>query len=128
MTDTSAASERAKSPDAIEHDVDVERSQVARTIDALQGKMTVGAIADEIVGSGYGRRFSQRLGRSISENPLPIVLTCIGLAWLLMSSGAIRRADGKNDRGDENRPVPDDAHAARRPSLPMTSPAAARRG
>ena len=94
MTDTSyprteTAYHRPDSPEALEQEVNAERHRVAETLDALQEKMSVGSIVDEVVRSfsRYGGDFAGNLGRQVRQNPLPLILTGVGLAWLITSSG-----------------------------------------
>ncbi len=71
--------------------MNAERAYVAETLDALQDKMSVGNIVDDAVRSfsRYGGDVAGNLGRQVRQNPLPLILTGIGLAWL-MSSGRPR--------------------------------------
>ena len=92
----------------IEKEVDRERGQVADTIDALQSKISVNGLVDEVlkVVSANGREVSRALGRSVRENPLPLILTGVGLAWLMASSsgsGAQSRARGDADSDEWER-------------------------
>jgi hypothetical protein len=106
MTDTSysrteTAHHHPESPEAIEHEVNVERARVAETLDALQDKMSVGNIVDDVVRSfsRYGGDMAGNLGRQVRNNPLPLLLTGIGLVWLISSSGRSRsrRYDYEDD-------------------------------
>jgi hypothetical protein len=88
------------SPEALEHEIDEERRSVSQTLEALQEKMSVGSIVDEAWRNygHYGSDIGRTLGRTISENPLPLILTGVGLAWLMASSGRrSRRADYDED-------------------------------
>ncbi len=87
------------SPEALENEINAERGRVADTLDALQERMTVGGIADEMYRNfgHYGADIGRNLGRTVANNPLPLILTGVGLAWLIFSSG--------RDRG---RPYDDD--------------------
>ena len=97
MTDSSyprteTAHHRPESPEALEREVNAERGRVAETLDALQEKMSVGNIVDDVVRSfsRYGGDMAGNLGRQVRSNPLPLILTGIGLAWLMTSSGRDR--------------------------------------
>jgi hypothetical protein len=97
MTDTShsrtgTAHHQPDSPEALEQEVNAERSRVAETLDALQDKMSVGNVVDEAVRSfsRYGGDMAGNFGRQVRNNPLPLLLTGIGLAWLMTSSGSSR--------------------------------------
>ena len=92
MTDTSYSAYGSDLPEAIEREVDAERSRVAETLDALQDKMSVGSIVDDVVRSfsRYGGDMAGNLGRQVRQNPLPLLLTGVGLVWLMTSSGRDR--------------------------------------
>ena len=73
----------------IERDVDAERLRVSETIDALQQKVSVGSLVDQIVKSvgEHGGEASHNLALSLRQNPLAVILTGVGLAWLMAGSG-----------------------------------------
>lgn len=102
MTDTShrpGTAHRAESPEELEQEVNAERHRVAQTLDALQDKMSVGSIVDDVVRSfsRYGGDMAGNLGRQVRQNPLPLILTGVGLAWLMTSSGRPRRRHDDQD-------------------------------
>jgi hypothetical protein len=97
MTDSSysrteTAYHRPDSPEALEQEVNAERHRVAETLDALQDKMQVGNLVDDVVRSfsRYGGDMAGNLGRQVRQNPLPLLLTGVGLVWLISSSGRSR--------------------------------------
>jgi uncharacterized protein YjbJ (UPF0337 family) len=73
----------------IEAEVDHERERVADTIGALQSKLSAKSLVDEVTHALYehGGEISRTLGRQVRDNPLPAILTGIGLAWLMTGSG-----------------------------------------
>src|SRR5690606_29375741 len=75
--------------------IDEERRSVSQTIEALQEKMSVGSMVDEAWRryGHYGNDIGRNLGRTVSENPMPLILTGVGLAWLMFSSGRSRQDD-----------------------------------
>jgi gas vesicle protein len=86
----------------LEREVDQERARLSQTIDALQSKVSVGNIADEVfkVMRDNGGDLSRNLGRTVRDNPLPALLAGVGLVWLMAGSGpASRRWD--DDRYDD---------------------------
>ncbi len=90
MTETTYSAD--DSPEALEREVDAERTRVAETLDALQDKMSVGNIVDDVVRSfsRYGGDMASNLGRQVRQNPLPLLITGVGLVWLMSSSGRDR--------------------------------------
>jgi hypothetical protein len=79
------------SPDTnhIERDLEHTRARLDRTIDALQHKLSPGQIVDEGLSwfrEGSGADFGRNLGRHVRDNPMPVALIGVGLAWLMVSS------------------------------------------
>ncbi len=75
-------------PEAREREADLARAQVHSTIDAIANKLTPGQLMDQSL--GYLRRslpaeFTSQLGRTVRDNPLPVALVGIGLAWLMLN-------------------------------------------
>ena len=87
-------------PRAIEQEVDRERARVADTIDALQSTLSTKGNVDEVAKalSAHGGAITDGLGRAVRDNPLPLILTGIGLTWLMASSGE-RRASPPEFQG-----------------------------
>lgn len=82
-------------PEEIESDIERTRAEVSSTIDAIQSKLTPGQLMDQAV--AYARTslpadFGSNLSNAVRDNPIPVALVGIGLAWL-MASG--RNADGQ---------------------------------
>ncbi|WMS42068.1 DUF3618 domain-containing protein [Acuticoccus sp. MNP-M23] len=78
-----------RSTTQIEREVEAQRYEVEETLDALRNKLSAGQMLDTLSRSfttagGQGGEFFNNLGRQVKENPLPIAITGIGLAWLLM--------------------------------------------
>lgn len=82
-------------PEEIASDIERTRAQVGDTIDAIQNKLTPGQMMDQAM--SYARTslpadFGANLGNAVRDNPVPIALVGIGLAWLAMAG---RGADGR---------------------------------
>lgn len=71
----------------IEREIDQDRTHFAQTLSALEDKFSPGQIVDQAL--GYARKnggdFSNNLVKTISSNPIPTILTGIGLAWMAVS-------------------------------------------
>ncbi len=82
----SEAERNHRSPDEIERDLEQSRLEISRTIDAIQRKITPGQLASDAYGyvRGNGTEFAKNLGTAAKNNPVPIALMSIGLAWLMM--------------------------------------------
>ena len=80
-------SESGKSPEAIEREIDAQRASIGNIVDALESKFTPGQMFDQALGlmQSNGTTFLSNLGTSVRNNPVPAVLTSVGLLWLMMS-------------------------------------------
>lgn len=80
--------EDQRAPEEIAHDIERTRAEMSSTIDAIQSKMTPGQLMDQAF--AYARDslpadFGANLGNAVRQNPVPVALVGIGLAWLMMS-------------------------------------------
>ncbi len=91
-----------RSAASLEREVDAERTKVSQTIDALQSKMSIGNVVDQVTEAvgAHGGDVARNLGRQMRDNPLPLLLTGVGLAWLMAGSGQ-RGADRDYDYDDD---------------------------
>ncbi|MBK5301341.1 MULTISPECIES: DUF3618 domain-containing protein [Gammaproteobacteria] len=79
--------EAAKSPETIEREIDAQRENIGHIVDALESKFTPGQMFDQalLLMKSNGSTFLTNLGTSVRNNPVPAVLTSVGLMWLMMS-------------------------------------------
>jgi Protein of unknown function (DUF3618) len=86
-----------ESPEEIERDIEQTRAHVSRTLNDLQQRLSPSSLIGETLSSatvGSALRsarsgtadFATSLGRAMSHHPLPVLLTGIGIAWLVFSS------------------------------------------
>ncbi len=79
--------EDTRRPEQIEDHIARTRADVSSTIDAIQEKLTPGQMMDQAIrylrSSGAGD-FGTNLGRQVRDNPLPVALIGLGVAWLAM--------------------------------------------
>lgn len=75
-----------KSPETLEREIDAQRSSIGNIVDALEGKFSPGQLLDQALsyGKGTGGEFFSNLGNTVKSNPMPTVLTSVGLLWLMM--------------------------------------------
>jgi hypothetical protein len=76
-------------PHEIEGDIARTRADVSNTIDAIQSKLSPGELMNEalqLARQSGAREFTQNFGRSMRDNPIPVALVGIGLAWLMTTS------------------------------------------
>lgn len=101
-------------PEEILAEIDHTRDEMDRTLSAIEHRLTPGQLVDQ--GLDYLRHsganeFVQNLGGTAKQNPLPVALVSIGLAWLMalgrqpaqhpssMSTSGMRR--GMHDMRDK---------------------------
>ncbi|HET6726339.1 MAG TPA: DUF3618 domain-containing protein [Gammaproteobacteria bacterium] len=96
-----------ENPDALESEVEATRSRMNETIDAIERKLTPGEMMNESLDyfrhSGSGE-FLTNLRESAKNNPMPAVLTGIGIGWLMLanrSSGTGRATARAGELKDE---------------------------
>ena len=86
--------DQTRSPEEIEREIETERSDLQRTIDDLQERLSFDGIMRSVTDSVTDN--ASDIGRTISttvqRNPVPIALVGAGLAWL-----AVSNARGDND-------------------------------
>jgi hypothetical protein len=78
-----------KSAADVEREVETSRSNLDSTLEALKDKMTPGQLFDEAsraLGSTGQQVFSKFMEQA-KENPMPLAVMGLGLAWLMTSSG-----------------------------------------
>jgi hypothetical protein len=105
-----------KTPEEIQRDISSIRAQVSSTIDAIQSKLTPGQMMDQALdffrsgkgGGGTGdtmgavgqgaNEFAGNLSRAMRDNPLPVAVIGLGLAWLMVAdrSGRSPRQAGSS--------------------------------
>ena len=74
----------------IEREVEASRANLEETVEALKGKMSLGQMVDEAAGyfkDSGGGEIVANLGRQMRDNPLPLALVGLGLAWLMSGRG-----------------------------------------
>ena len=79
--------ESEKSPEQIEREIDAQRASIGNIVDRLESRFTPGQMIDQAWGmmQSNGTTFISNLGTSVRNNPVPAVLTSVGLLWLMMS-------------------------------------------
>jgi MoxR-like ATPase len=78
-----------------EREAEETRWQLAGTLEELRDRMTPGRVVDQVVGytrDGPAAEFLRNLGREVRENPMPLVLIGIGIAWLMLATSRTSRA------------------------------------
>src|SRR5690606_287284 len=81
---------------------DETRAEVQATLYALERKLSPEQLLDRTLGRvrSDGGEFVHNLSESVKNNPMPLLLTSIGLAWMMMSNG--RRGNGGVGRAERS--------------------------
>lgn len=78
-----------KSPSEIEREIEVERAQLASSLDALSDRFSVDnmvrTVSDQV--SEHGGEVATNFLRTVKANPAAAVLAGVGIAWLMASQG-----------------------------------------
>jgi hypothetical protein len=97
----------SRSPEELQADIERHRDNIDHTLLALESKLSPGELLDEglhYLKSGPGELLAN-LGRTAKDNPVPVALTGIGLAWLMLSqnhsAGSTGRATEPQERASE---------------------------
>jgi ElaB/YqjD/DUF883 family membrane-anchored ribosome-binding protein len=88
-------------PQAIERDIDATRADMRATLEALERRFSFDRLVDLTVGRirERGGEFAGNLTDAATRNPMPLVLTSIGLAWMMLASrGGNQSRDGYRSR------------------------------
>ncbi len=101
-------------PEEILAEIDRTRGEMDRTLSAIEHRLTPGQLVDQ--GLDFLRHngaveFVQNLGGSAKQNPMPVALTAIGIAWLM--------ATGRNS-GQQNYSGAQDSGSSRLGSMKDT--------
>lgn len=104
-----------KSAADVEREVETSRSNLDRTMEALKDKMTPGQLFDEAsraLGS-TGQQVFSKFVEQAKENPMPLAVMGLGLAWLMTSSGKKHSYDYSSHEPRSFEPTGYDAESGR---------------
>lgn len=77
--------ESHKDPNTLEREIEQKRTEIDGIVHALENKLSPGQMFDKMLGyaKGNGGELMTKLGDSIKANPLAVLLTSVGIAWLM---------------------------------------------
>ena len=77
--------EAQKDPAELEREIDQKRAEIGDIVHALENKLSPGELIDTALGyvKGGGGEFFSNLSNTVKANPVPTVLTSIGLLWMM---------------------------------------------
>lgn len=87
-----------KDPETLEREIDEVRAEMSRTLEALERKFSPGQWVDYYLDSlrEHSGELAANFGNTVKQNPVPITLTAIGLAWTILASNRAKPAYGEN--------------------------------
>jgi hypothetical protein len=90
----------------IEAEIESERSALSKTLDEIQDRLSFETISNDVIGRirDNSGDLSRALTRSVKENPIPLVLTAIGIGWLIANQrggSSPSRGVDYDDYGDD---------------------------
>src|ERR1700730_4833008 len=95
----------AERSEQLRRETEQTRARVAETLEELRARITPGQVVDQLVdyaGDSGAGEFFRNLGRQAVNNPLPLTLMGVGLAWLMLagkSSGSPMAGRGLASEG-----------------------------
>lgn len=85
------ANHEHRSSDELQREVDLQRDRVESRLDSLQARLSPGQFLDEALRytrEGPGAEYVDNLKRSATQNPIPVALLGLSLAWLMARPAA----------------------------------------
>ena len=82
----------------IEEDLAATRARLGTHLDELTRRLSPGQLLDEglaYLRTGQGAEFARNLGTQVRDNPLPVTIAGVGLAWLAVSSSLPKRSTSR---------------------------------
>ena len=102
-------------PEEILAEIEQTRLEMNSTLTAIEHRLTPGELVDqglEYLRSSGANDFVQNLGGQVKNNPLPVALVGIGMAWLMASSKNPKVSDGTQAVGERMRQARDSLSSA----------------
>jgi hypothetical protein len=94
----------------LEREAEGIRSELAGSLTELRYRLTPGQIVDQLTDyarEGPAADFLHNLVREIRENPMPVLLIVIGIAWLVLATNRQSRMASRFDRNLRTAPRDD---------------------
>ena len=78
--------ESHKNPEELEREIDQKRERIEDLVGALESRLSPGQLFDQALSytKGHSGEFAHNLGTTLKANPVPAVLTSVGLLWLAL--------------------------------------------
>src|SRR5262245_5525373 len=93
-----------REPRIIEREIDATRADMRVTLEALERRFSFDRLVDMTVGRirARGGEFAGNLTEAATQNPMPLLLTSIGLGWMMLASRGGARASGSSYSSSAN--------------------------
>ena len=87
-----------KDPHQLEREIDATRAELAATLEELEHRLAPSDLLGQLWNQvrRRGGEFGGNLGQSMKDNPVPVLLRSIGIAWIMASDGRRRAGNGAN--------------------------------
>jgi Protein of unknown function (DUF3618) len=87
-----------KSPETLEREIDARRASIGSLVDALENKLSPGQLVDQVLSfsKSNGGEFFTNFGNTVKANPVPTLLTSIGVMWLMLGQNRRPPAPGES--------------------------------
>lgn len=94
------ATTQNREPAELEREASAIRADMDRTLNALERKFNPQQLLDRSVGylRDHGGEVTRTIGDTVKQNPIPVLLTAAGIAWLITST--VRSRSSANDAYD----------------------------
>ena len=104
-------------PRSIERRIDATRADMRVTLEALERRLSFDRLIELTIGRvrERGGEFAGNLTDAAAQNPVPLLLTSIGLGWMMLTNrrgGASRASYSSSDLADKASGVADRVHGA----------------
>jgi len=79
--------ESHKDPAQLEREIEAKRAEIAGLVSALERRLSPGELVERALAHarGHGGELAANLGASVKANPVPMLLTGLGIAWLVLN-------------------------------------------
>jgi len=102
-----------RTPEQIEREIEQTRQDTAATIAAIEERLSPGRLMDDawtwMRSSGQGQTFMANLTQTVRDNPIPVALMAISVAWLAIAGS--RKEQSRGRIGSAGYVDPDTHHA-----------------
>src|SRR6187455_1677062 len=87
-----------REPHAIERDIDATRADMRATLEALERRFSFDRLVDLTVGRvrERGGEFAGNLTDAATRNPVPLLLTAVGVGWMMLASRSGNHGSKRN--------------------------------